>query len=46
MHNTSELLLNLVKREEPKLLIGSNQKVGGRLCSSFLNARRQSATGG
>jgi hypothetical protein len=33
-HNVSELLLNLVRNEEPKLLTGSNQKVGGQLCSS------------
>jgi hypothetical protein len=45
MGNVSELLLNFVKIEVPKLLSGINQKVCGRLFRSKLGIRRHQTTG-
>jgi len=39
MTNVCELLINTVNRKEPKLLIGFNQKVRGRLRLLHLGVR-------
>ena len=45
MVNVSELLINPVSRKMPKLLIGINQKVCGRITLSLVGLRRQSTAG-
>ncbi len=44
--NVSELLINVVSRDEPKLLTGFDQKVRGRLFLLHLGIRQQLTTGG
>jgi hypothetical protein len=46
MVNVSELLINPVRIEVPKLLLGINQKVCGRLTRSKLGLRRHQTAGG
>lgn len=46
MVNVSELLINLVSSEVPKLLLGMNQKVCGRITRSKLGLRRRWTAGG
>jgi hypothetical protein len=43
--NASELLINLVRIVVPKLLLGIDQKVCGRLSRSNLETRRRWAVG-
>jgi len=45
MVNVSELLINPVRIEVPKLLLGINQKVCGRLTRSKLGLRRHRTAG-
>lgn len=45
MGNASELLINVVMIRLPKLLLGNNQKVRGRLSLSIMGIRRLSTTG-
>lgn len=44
--NICELLINLVTIEKPKLLLGFNQKVHGRLIRLTIGSRRQGTIGG
>ncbi|SEI15250.1 hypothetical protein SAMN05192544_102623 [Paraburkholderia hospita] len=45
MGNESELLINVVIAEVPKLLNGTNQKVCGRLSRFLHGTRRHQTTG-
>jgi len=45
MGNVSELLINAVSIAVPKLLLGTNQKVCGRLSRWNLGIRRHQTTG-
>ncbi|MCY1362433.1 hypothetical protein D9M68_690840 [compost metagenome] len=46
MGNICELLINVVNIAVPKLLIGTNQKVSGRLSRSKIGIRRHMTIGG
>lgn len=45
MGNVSELLINVVMIKLPKLLLGNNQKVRGRISPSIMGIRRLGTTG-